>query len=114
VDADRQLLGSALANLLQNAFKFTRARGNVWMRSSATAERVLIEIQDECGGIPPAMVDQVFAPFQQYGVDKSGLGLGLVITKRAVEAMGGELRARNQADTGCVFAVSLPRLQPDD
>jgi signal transduction histidine kinase len=114
VDADRQLLGSALANLLQNAFKFTRAGGNVWLRSRATVECVLIEVQDECGGIPPAMVDQVFAPFQQYGVDKSGLGLGLVITKRAVEAMGGELRARNESNSGCVFTVSLPRLSQSD
>ena len=109
VDADRQLLGSAVVNLLQNAFKFTREHGTVWLRTSASADRVSIEIEDECGGLTPAVEVQLFRPSRSQGRDKSGLGLGLVITKRAIEAMGGELRVCGHAGTGCVFTVSLPR-----
>jgi signal transduction histidine kinase len=110
VNADRQLLGSALGNLLQNAFKYTRPSGRVWLRTRADRAQVSIEIEDECGGLPPAMTAEIAGLFQQYSTDKSGLGLGLVISKRAVEAMDGELRARNQAGTGCVFSVILPRV----
>jgi signal transduction histidine kinase len=112
VNADRQLLGSAVANLLQNAFKFTREHGTVWLRTSATADRVSIEIEDECGGLPPAIEEQLFGPTRPQGRDKTGLGLGLMISKRAIEAIGGELRARNHPGTGCVFTVDLPRLKP--
>jgi len=110
VDADRQLLASALGNLLQNAFKYTHAHGTVWLRTHATQDRVSIEIEDQCGGLPPAMTDRLFGLFQQHSADRSGLGLGLVISKRAVEAMNGELRAHNHPGTGCVFTVTLPRL----
>ena len=112
VDADRQLLGLAIANLLQNAFKFTRKHGTVWLRTGATPHRVWIEIQDECGGLPPAIEGQLFGSSRPQGRDKTGLGLGLLISKRAIEAIGGELRARNHAGTGCVFTVDLPRLTP--
>ena len=110
VNADRQLLGSALGNLLQNGFKYTRPNGKVWLRSHADRAHVSIEIEDECGGLPAAMTARLFGLFQRHSTDKTGLGLGLVISKRAVEAMDGELRARNQAGTGCIFSVILPRM----
>ena len=51
IEADRQVLGAVVGNLLQNAFKFTRPHTTVTLRVSGNAERVLIEIQDECGGL---------------------------------------------------------------
>src|SRR6185369_2534334 len=51
-DADRQLLAAAIANLLQNAFKFTHTAGQVWLRTRTTSDRVFIDIEDECGGLP--------------------------------------------------------------
>jgi signal transduction histidine kinase len=66
------LLGSAVGNLLQNAFKFTRERGTVWLRTSATANRVSIEIEDECGGLSPAIEDQLFGSTRPQGRDKTG------------------------------------------
>jgi len=110
VHADRQLLGSALGNLLQNAFKYTHEHGSVWLRTHATPDHVWIEIEDQCGGLPPAMTERLFESFQQHATDKSGLGVGLVISKRAVEAMNGEIEARNQPGVGCVFSVMLPRI----
>jgi hypothetical protein len=109
---DRQLLAAAVANLLQNAFKFTRARGRVSLKASSTPDRVLIEVEDECGGLPPHKGDELFRPFQQRGADRTGLGLGLSIARRSVEADGGEIRVRDIPGTGCVFTIDLPRLSP--
>jgi signal transduction histidine kinase len=110
VEADRHLLGSAVSNLLQNAFKFTHANGHVSVSTSATSDRVVIEVEDQCGSVlEPGQLDALFEVFEQSGPDKSGLGLGLAITKKAIETMGGAMRARN-ADAGCVFTIDLPRL----
>ncbi len=112
VDADRQMLSSAIANLLQNAFKFTRPSGHVTLSAQATAGRVIIEIEDECGGLPAGKTEQLFQPFEQRGVDRTGVGLGLSISRRSVEANGGELRVRNLEGTGCVFTIDLPPPAP--
>jgi signal transduction histidine kinase len=109
IDGDRQLLAAALGNLLQNAFKFTRRNGAVRIRTHATADRVLIDIEDECGGLPPGKVDALFRPYNQRGTDRSGLGLGLSISRRSVRLNGGELRARDVPNVGCVFTIDLPR-----
>jgi signal transduction histidine kinase len=111
VDADRETLSSAVTNLLQNAFKFTRANGHVALTARAAAERVVIEIEDECGGLP-ASPEALFQPFAQGSTDRTGLGLGLSISRRSVEANGGELRVRDLPGTGCVFTIDLPRNAP--
>jgi signal transduction histidine kinase len=110
VGADRQVLASVVDNLLQNAFKFTRPGTTVTLRVGASAERVLIEIQDECGGLQGWNVTQLFRPFEQRGADRTGLGLGLAFSRWAVEANHGRIYARNLPDKGCVFTVDLPRL----
>lgn len=107
LDVDRHLIASAISNLLQNAFKFTRASGHVCLRASSTPERVVIEIEDECGGLPPGMADMV-ALAGQSGADRSGLGLGLLISRQAIEADGGQLAVRDIPGRGCVFQVELP------
>jgi signal transduction histidine kinase len=112
VDADRQMLSSAIANLLQNAFKFTRAAGHVSLAAHAAADRVFIDVQDECGGLPPGKTEELFLPFKQGSTDRSGVGLGLSISRRCVEANGGKLRARNLPGTGCIFTIDLPQATP--
>jgi signal transduction histidine kinase len=107
VQADRHLLASAVANLLQNAFKFTRKGSRVALSVARSAERISIEVQDECGGLSDDMVKGSFRPFGQHGHDRSGLGLGLSISRKGVEASGGILTARNVAG-GCVFTIDLP------
>jgi signal transduction histidine kinase len=110
IEADRQVLAAVVMNLLQNAFKFTRPRTNVNLRVGVSAERVLIEIQDECDGLPEASVDELFRPFEQRGADRTGLGLGLAFSRSAVEANNGRIYARNIPEGGCVFTVDLPRV----
>ena len=110
IEADRQVLAAVVGNLLQNAFKFTRPRTTVTLRVGASAERVLIEIQDECGGLPGGNVNELFRPFEQRSADRTGLGLGLAFSRWGVEANNGRIYARNLPDRGCVFTVDLPRL----
>jgi signal transduction histidine kinase len=109
VDADRALLASALANLLQNAFKFTHAKSEVTLNAYAGAERILIEVEDHCGGLPPGEAEKMFAPFTQGGADQSGLGLGLSIARQSIEANKGKLSVRDKPGSGCVFTIDLPR-----
>jgi signal transduction histidine kinase len=112
VKVDRQLLAAAAANLLQNAFKFTRLHGHVSLKASPTKDRVLIEVEDECGGLPPGKVDELFRRFEQRSRNRTGLGLGLSIARKSVEADGGEIHVRDMPGIGCVFTIDLPRLSP--
>ena len=109
IHVDRQILGSVVANLLHNAFKFTRTSGRVVLRVHATTDRVLIEIEDECGGLPPGQAVELFRPFEQKGADRTGVGLGLAICYRGMESNGGELRVIDRPGIGCTFTVDLPR-----
>ena len=68
-----------------------------------------IEVEDECGGLPTKNLEDLFRAFKQLGTDRSGLGLGLAISQRSVEASGGKLLVRDIPGKGCVFTVDLPR-----
>lgn len=111
VDADRQVLSAVVMNLVQNAFKFTRRESTVSLEVHASAERVLIEVHDECGGLPGGNADGLFRPGEQRGADRTGAGLGLAYSRWAVEANHGRVYARNVPDKGCVFTIDLPRIQ---
>ena len=110
IRADKQLLYSAVSNLLQNAFKFTHAHGHVTLKAYGRGDRVRIEVEDQCGGLPSGKAEAIFVAFQQHGTDRSGLGLGLSISRRAVEACGGKLSVSDMPGIGCVFAIDLPRV----
>jgi signal transduction histidine kinase len=112
VEADRPVLAAAVANLLQNAFKFTLPGTTVKLRASTTTNRVLIEVEDECGGLPSGAAESLLRPFVQKGRDRSGLGLGLSICLKAVKMMAGELHIRDLPGEGCVFTIDLPRQAP--
>ena len=109
VDADRELLLSAVSNLLQNAFKFTHPLSEVLLKVHASGDRILIEIEDRCGGLPNGDLDKMFLPFTQSGANKTGLGLGLPISRRSVEANSGTLTVRDLPACGCIFTIDLPR-----
>jgi signal transduction histidine kinase len=108
VVGDPQLLGSAVMNLLNNAFKYTPAGGVVVMRAYAEPDTVVIDVQDSCGGIPPGTGD-LFQPFgERRGSDRTGLGLGLSIALKAVRAQGGDILIHNMPGRGCIFSIHLP------
>lgn len=109
LNADQDLLLSAVGNLLQNAFKFGSPKGTVVLRAYAHGERIRIEVKDNGAGLSPQAVDDMFLPFTQGGANKTGLGLGLSIARRSVEANGGALSVESVPGHGCVFIIDLPR-----
>lgn len=110
VRADQQLLIGAIENLLQNALKFTHRDGHVSLTAHQLEGQVLIDVADECGGLPPGKADQLFGAFEQRGTDRTGLGLGLWISRASVNAIGGRLSVRDVPGKGCVFTIALPQL----
>lgn len=83
---------SAVGNLLQNAFKFTEPQTAVNLSVYAVGDRVLINVEDHCGGLLPSEAETMFIPFTQLGENKTGLGLGLSISRRSQQ--GHSQRAR--------------------
>lgn len=109
VEGDRPLLAAVIANFLQNAFKFTPKGGCVTLSARATAARVLLDVEDECGGLPPGKYEELFRPFAQRGADRGGVGLGLTICQRAAEANSGKIHVQDLPGKGCIFTLDLPR-----
>jgi signal transduction histidine kinase len=109
LEADRELLLSAVGNLLQNAFKFTRRHTEVTLNAYAAGDRILIDIEDHCGGLPKGLAEKMFQPFVQGDEARKGIGLGLSIARRGVEANEGTLSVRDEPGIGCVFTIDLPR-----
>ena len=108
VNGDPQLLESAVTNLLNNAFKFTPPGGLVMLRAVRDGDRVHIEVADECGGVAEG-VEAMFKPFAgRRKADRTGLGLGLSIARKAVIAHGGDIQFRNIPGKGCAFVIALP------
>jgi signal transduction histidine kinase len=110
VEADRHLLVGAIENVVQNALKFTPRDGHISLAVHELEGRILVDVEDECGGLPSGKIDQLFDAFQQHGVDRSGLGLGLGISRASLAAMGGTLAVRDLPTKGCIFTLALPKL----
>jgi signal transduction histidine kinase len=110
---DAQLLASAVTNLLNNAFKYTLAGGRVLLRATRNqSAHVLIDVEDECGGFAENEGDPFQAFGKRSGRDRTGLGLGLSIARKAVRAHGGDIHVRNIPGHGCVFTIDMPLAGP--
>jgi PAS domain S-box-containing protein len=117
--ADRQRLKQALMNLLSNAIKYNREGGDVTVScGAAPGGRVRIEVADTGPGIPAEMMDRLFLPFERLGAERTpveGTGIGLSISKRLIELMGGEIGAESQIGRGSTFWVELePAEAPEE
>jgi signal transduction histidine kinase len=98
-----------LANLLQNAFEFTHPGTEVSLSAYALSDRILIDVKDNCGGLPAGAAESMFLPFTRGGENGIGSGLRLTVSKQSVEASGGTLSVRDLPDEGCIFSINLPR-----
>lgn len=110
LETDRQLLLSTIANLVQNALKYSKVGGQIFVRSGIAGKNMIIEVEDSCGGIPAESMKNIFKPFVSGGFDQSGLGLGLTIIQRAVNLLEGKISVRNNSGYGCAFQVEIPRV----
>ena len=72
------------------------------------SERLVVEVEDECGGIPESKGDLFQAFGDRRGTDRSGLPLGLSIARKAMRAHGGDIHVRNMPGKGCVFVIEVP------
>jgi signal transduction histidine kinase len=109
IDADRALLAGALMNLLNNAFKFSPVNSHISLRTAVTLDYVTFEVEDQCGGLPATNPEEMFKLWTQRHSDKRGLGLGLPLARRSVQASGGEVSVQSLPGKGCIFRVKMPR-----
>jgi len=119
VNLDTARLKQVLYNYLSNAIKFTEPGGRVTVRVMAQgADHFRVEVQDTGIGISPADLDRLFIEFHQldagYSKQHQGTGLGLALTRRLVEAQGGQVGVRSTLGVGSVFFVVLNRVHGMD
>ena len=111
VNADRTRLKQVLINLLSNAIKYNRAQGAVEVTCGASAaKRMRVSVQDTGEGLSPEKLAHLFQPFNRLGQEASaeeGTGIGLVVSKRLVELMGGEIGVESTVGKGSVFWIEL-------
>jgi CheY-like chemotaxis protein len=122
VEADRTRLKQVLINLLSNAIKYNQANGTVVVDcATSVPERIRVSVTDSGAGLRPDMVMQLFQPFNRLGQERSteeGTGIGLVMSKRLVEMMGGVIGVESTVGLGSVFwfelnSVAAPQLVVD-
>lgn len=109
---DRTRLRQILTNLLSNAVKYNREGGLVEIRMGGDADHITIAVRDTGQGLTSTQLGQLFQPFNRLGAELRGIegtGLGLVIAKQLVEAMGGQLEVQSTVGAGSVFTLRLPR-----
>ncbi|MGD2158176.1 MAG: HAMP domain-containing sensor histidine kinase, partial [Anaerolineales bacterium] len=112
IEADRDLIKQALQNLIDNAIKYTRSGGEVWVRARVHQDKMLLEVEDNGIGIAPVDQPRLFEKFFRAASRETkrvrGSGLGLAIVKSIVERHGGRIRFRSQLGKGSIFYVFLP------
>ena len=112
VVADRVRLRQVLVNLLSNAVKYNRPQGEVRVQWQVSADRCELRITDDGYGMAPEKLERLFEPFNRLGAENSkieGTGIGLVLSRRLVELMGGELRIESAIDRGTTASLTLER-----
>ncbi|GAB4475780.1 MAG: ATP-binding protein [Burkholderiaceae bacterium] len=114
---DRTRLKQVVTNLLSNAIKYNRRGGTATLTLARAADgRIEVAVADTGRGFTPQQLEQMFQPFNRLGAEAGpieGTGIGLVITRRLVELMGGTLHVATTAGAGSVFTVSLPPARED-
>lgn len=112
--ADKQRLKQVLLNLLSNAVKYNSAGGSVRVFTQVSNGMVRISVSDTGPGIPEEERDRLFVPFERLGAERSteeGTGLGLALSKRLIEAMGGTMGVESEDGRGSTFWADLPRTE---
>ena len=111
VNADRTRVKQVLINLLSNAIKYNQTEGSVIVEYAACPPHgIRVSIKDTGAGLPPEKLAQLFQPFNRLGQEASaeeGTGIGLVVTKRLVELMGGTIGVESTVGVGSVFWFEL-------
>ena len=113
--ADRQRLTQVVINLISNAIKYNRHRGTVTVEAEEDEGRIHLSVADTGAGIDPDQLPRLFTPFDRLDAAASGIdgtGLGLALSRRLVEAMGGRIGVRSRRGIGTTFWVELEIARP--
>jgi two-component system, OmpR family, sensor histidine kinase KdpD len=109
VRVDGEQIQRALANLLENAIKYSSSAERVGVRVSATSSEVLLRVIDRGPGVPPGDAVRIFSPFQRGSLPAArGAGLGLAIAQGFAEANGGRVWVESHEGQGATFVLALP------
>jgi signal transduction histidine kinase len=111
VSADARALEQVVANLLSNAIKYNQSGGHVRVWAEALPEAVLLHVEDSGRGLSKSQLARLYEPFNRLGAEETetpGNGLGLVISKGLVEAMGGSIAVNSEQNVGTRFSIRLP------
>jgi len=116
VFADRQRLKQVLLNLVSNALKYNwEEEGCVTIACREAEPRMHISVTDTGPGIAPENLERIFVPFERAGADATtveGTGLGLALSRRLMQAMGGDIRIESERNKGSTFTIDLPLTEP--
>ena len=115
--ADRTRLKQALLNLLSNAAKYNRDRGNITVSCARETDQFRIRVSDTGAGLAPEQLGKLFVPFERLDADKNaieGTGIGLALSKRHMELMGGGIGVESRVGEGSTFWIELPLAGNDD
>jgi signal transduction histidine kinase len=104
---DPGLIMSATSNLIENAVSYSKAGARVQVRARRDTDVVIIEVEDQCGGLGKTD-DDLYLPFVQRSGNRRGPGLGLAIAQEAVTAHGGEVAIQNRPGEGCTMQLRFP------
>lgn len=113
-EGDEELMTQVVRNLAENAAKYSPGGGTITLGADATGPQMIVSVQDEGPGIPPEQQEQIFQRFHRASTGTQGMGLGLYLCQRLVEAHGGRIWVESAPGQGATFRFTMPVVQEED
>jgi two-component system, OmpR family, sensor histidine kinase KdpD len=113
-EGDEELMTQVVRNLAENAAKYSPNGGTITLAAGVDGAHLVIAVGDEGPGIPPEQQERIFQRFHRASTGTQGMGLGLYLCERLVEAHGGRIWVESRPGQGATFRFTIPRAQEDE